>query len=491
MVSTNVANYAGQSTSVDDLCAVLSAAQATLPQTVAARLGKNDDLVTIQRLGRLLADCLHAVKSARPALELSSELLGELGLDELSAFRSCVYDTVEARRSTILTVEARRLADWFSVLSIQVTARQQQRSEEALRHSERRFRLAIDRSTVVAYETDLEGRFTWLYNSKLPQLVGADMLGRRINELMTPAESAALEEGRRQAMATGVRSDMELPLYIGSERIDRLFSFEVLRDASGAAIGFAGSSVDTTEIRRTQAELSRAVAFREQLMGILSHDLRNPVSAVRGLAGLLQLDPSLPSKVTEGLARIDLAGRRMSEMIETILDFTRIQFHHSLPVSRSDMDFGELCRNVVDEAVAGHPGREISLEMSGDLRVHWDYARMAQVVSNLLGNALTHGDEKAPVQLIVRTEPRLVTLDVTNRGPTISPEHAKTLFEPFVQGHTAGDRERDRGPGLGLGLYIAKQIVASHGGTITAQSRDGTTTFAVCLPSAAPAAPAA
>jgi PAS domain S-box-containing protein len=476
------------------LSAVLEAVEAALPEIVASPLGQEEPSATTQRWRSLLADCRRSLPSGGVGLPtggagvgLPSTLIGTLGLDELTAFRTWVYDAVEARLPTMVTVEARRLADWFAALFAQVAAQQHERSQEALRHSERRFRLAIDRSTVVVYETDLEGRFTWLYNSKLPQLVGGDMLGRRINELMSAEESTALDEVRAHALATGERSIRELSLYIGSERLWRLFGFEVLRDAGGKPIGFAGSSVDTTEIRRAQIELSRAVAFREQLMGMLSHDLRNPLSAVRGIAGLVRLDPSLSPNVREGLTQIDQAGRRMSEMTETILDFTRIRFHHSLPVLRSEMDFGELCRQVINEALAGHAGREISLDTSGPLLGQWDYARMAQVVSNLLGNALTHGDKKAPVQLIVTADPRAVTLDVVNQGPTIPAEQMQTLFEPFVQGSGNDDRERSRG--LGLGLYIAKQIVASHGGTLTAQSRNRTTTFTVSLPPSAPSPP--
>jgi signal transduction histidine kinase len=167
--------------------------------------------------------------------------------------------------------------------------------------------------------------------------------------------------------------------------------------------------------------------------------------------------------------------------IETILDFTRIRFNDGgLPVSRSEMDFGELCREVVDEALAAHPGRRVSVETSGDLRGEWDCARLAQVVSNLVGNALTHGDDTQPVRLIAKADAASVTLEVVNRGPTIAPDQLATLCEPFVRG-AGSDHGRAR-QGLGLGLYIAKQIVVSHGGTLTAQSRDGTTTFTIVLP---------
>src|SRR5262249_22583963 len=125
-------------------------------------------------------------------------------------------------------------------------------------------------------------------------------------------------------------------------------------------------------------------------------------------------------------------------------------------------------------------GRVISLETFGDLSGQWDAARLGQVVSNLVGNAIAHGDERQPVELIATADEAAVTLDVVNRGPTIAAEELATLFEPFVRG-AGGDRGRGR-RGLGLGLYIATQIVSAHGGTLTARSLEGTTTFTVKLP---------
>jgi len=232
---------------------------------------------------------------------------------------------------------------------------------------------------------------------------------------------------------------------------------------------------------RVQKELSRSVKYREQLMGILGHDLRSPLSAVTGLSGLLRLDPGLSPRAKESLARIQQAGSRMSEMIETILDFTRIRFGDAaLPIVRGEMDVAELCRDLVTEALAVDPTRAISLEVSGEPRGKWDRARLAQVVANLIQNALTHGDAAQGIRVIVTGDASAVSLAVENRGPTIPADRIAALFEPFVQG-SAGALARKRS-GLGLGLYIAKQVVSSHGGTLTAVSHDETTTFRMILP---------
>jgi signal transduction histidine kinase len=430
----------------------------------------------LDRWIRLLDDCVRAVRAGRSDVALDDDALRGYALADLADFRAHLHGAAVKRLSQLSTNEALLLSDWLAELVSRVSAH----GEEALSLSERRFRVAIDRSNIAAFETDLIGYFTWLYNSKLPKAMGRDMIGTRIDDIMDPEVAATLEQARKDVLA-GSHAAMDVTLRMGGEEFHRLFSFGLVQDETGEPLAFGGSSVDTTAIKRAQAELRRAVSFREQLMGILSHDLRNPLAAVRGITNLLQLEDDLPSKVDEGLARIDQSARRMSEMIETILDFTRLRFSEGgLPVARDDMDMGELCRDVMDEALAGHQGRRVALETSGDLFGRWDRPRMAQVLSNLLGNALTHGDEKEPVRLVAAANCTAVTVDVVNRGPTIPAEKIGTLFEPFVRGEESKHGRRRHG--LGLGLYIAKQIVSSHGGTLTAQSLEGTTTFRIVLP---------
>jgi signal transduction histidine kinase len=188
------------------------------------------------------------------------------------------------------------------------------------------------------------------------------------------------------------------------------------------------------------------------------------------------MQPELPERVREGLLRIDQAARRMIEMTATLLDFTQSRFRGGLPIAPSEMDLDSLCRGVIDELRIAHPGRDIRVTTDGDLRGEWDPARMAQVVSNLVGNAITHGDGSAPIEVQLRADEAEVAVAVKNRGEPIPEELAGRIFEPFQQ----GDRDGTRG-GLGLGLFIVQQIVSAHGGTVSVRSSHDDTCFTVCL----------
>jgi signal transduction histidine kinase len=239
---------------------------------------------------------------------------------------------------------------------------------------------------------------------------------------------------------------------------------------------FVGAIMDVTATK----EMAQAVAFRDQLMAILGHDLRNPLSAVLGVGELARLDGGLSPTLRGHFTQIERAASRMQEMIDTLLDFAQTRFAGRLPVSPVPTDLRDLCTRIVEELTAGNPHRKIDLEAQGDVRGYWDSARIGQVVSNLLGNALTHGDAEAPVRLSLDGEPTGVKLKVHNCGRPIDADQIPGLFEPFRRGRPADGRPSR---GLGLGLHIVKQIVCAHGGTITVWSsaQEGTT-FCVALP---------
>jgi PAS domain S-box-containing protein len=354
------------------------------------------------------------------------------------------------------------------------------RLHQQLRQSEARFRVALDHANISVFETDLELRFRWGYNSMLGmpdgRVIGqtlSDVLGRKVGEEM--------DQLKRRVIATGEGTRGAFSATIDGKRRHLIVRYEPLRGVGGV-VGLTGATIDVTELKEAEEQMARELAFRERMMGILGHDLRNPVSAVLGLAGVLRLEDGLSDRAREQLALIEQAARRMNEMIGTLLDFTRLRFHGSLPVAVKEIDLDELVRGVVAELQAAHRRREIELNASGNLRGQWDPGRIAQLLSNLAANALWHGARESPVRVALAGQGEAVLLSVSNRGPVIPPELVDRLFEPFQQGTDSGTQRR----GLGLGLFIVREIVRAHGGTIDVRSADDLTTFAVTLPRTVP-----
>jgi two-component system sensor histidine kinase/response regulator len=234
-------------------------------------------------------------------------------------------------------------------------------------------------------------------------------------------------------------------------------------------------ALKSIEAARAHAEASRAEEaslLKDRFIGILGHDLRNPLTAITNSAHLLMRANDLNERHQTSAARILRASERMAQMIRDLLDFTRGQLGGGIPVEPARADLAEICHRVVDETKAIHPQREIELHTHGDLDGEWDASRLEQVVSNLVANAVHHGQDRILVEAV--GEPVRVVLRVRNGGPPIPPEDLPTLFEAFK-----GQRKGRTTQGLGLGLYIVKEIVRAHGGKVeVTSSADEGTTFA-------------
>jgi len=253
-----------------------------------------------------------------------------------------------------------------------------------------------------------------------------------------------------------------------------------VRNSDGAIEAAVVTLVDITDLKRAQAEVHRAADFRERLLGIVSHDLRNPLSAIIASASFLRDDESLSDRQLRAVQRIARSADRMARMIGDLLDFTRGRLGGGIPLSRRSANLRHICRHVLDELEAGHPGRELRLKADGHFMGEWDPDRLAQVVGNLGKNALDYSSEGTPVEFSLYNEGNSVRLEVHNAGAPIPADRIPHLFEPFRRGP---QDENHLTHGLGLGLYIVQQIVQSHGGTIEVRSTvaDGTT-FTVRLP---------
>ena len=232
------------------------------------------------------------------------------------------------------------------------------------------------------------------------------------------------------------------------------------------------------QLRAERESLREAVEVREHFVAVLSHDLRNPLNTIKMANGLLATatDASPPQK--ELIARSTRAVDRMRTMIEEILDFTKVR-SGALVLERTPVDLARLSGDLVEELRGAHPDRVVRARMTGALEGQWDGVRLAQVVSNLLSNALAYGAPRTPVDLEVAAEADSVVIRVHNEGAPIPKESQEKIFDAFHR----GDGESSNPNGIGLGLYIASEIVRAHGGTIGVESEEGRgTTFTVRLP---------
>lgn len=226
-------------------------------------------------------------------------------------------------------------------------------------------------------------------------------------------------------------------------------------------------------LKREEAQRQTA-AFREQFLAVLGHDLRNPLNAISGNAGLLLRFGGLTEPQRKAINRISISSDRMARMINDLLDFTRARLGGGYPVSRARMNVHDVLRQVVEELEVAHPQRRFELSLSGNGWGDWDADRVAQAASNLVGNAVQYSPEDTAVSVSAHDEGDGVCVQVHNLGLPIPTERLPHIFDPFVRG-VESTRNTAR-TGLGLGLYITHEIARAHGGTlrVTSTETDGT-----------------
>jgi sigma-B regulation protein RsbU (phosphoserine phosphatase) len=216
-------------------------------------------------------------------------------------------------------------------------------------------------------------------------------------------------------------------------------------------------------IDKAHHDLRGEADIRERLVGILGHDLRQPLNTI-----------AMPAGQAAILARAARAAERMQRMIEELLDFTRSR-QGGIPVHLTLANLREIVRDVVEDLRRAHPGRNLQLSTADEATGMWDPDRLAQLCGNLVGNALDHSPVGTPVEVALRKREDHIELVVRNEGPPIPADLLEVLFEPFKRGGTA------KPGGLGLGLYIASEIAKAHNGSIVVESTGGGTRFIVRL----------
>jgi PAS domain S-box-containing protein len=259
-----------------------------------------------------------------------------------------------------------------------------------------------------------------------------------------------------------------------------------VRDARGELRGFAKVTRDLTERRRSEGELAfearrrleaeNQTRFAEMFIGILGHDLRNPLNAISIGAALIKRKGIADDRVLE---RILQSSERMSNMVGQLLDLTRTRLAGGIPIERTPAGLRAVVTGAIEELQLVYRDRDIRLESGEEIDGLWDTDRLAQVVSNLVGNALEHGAPDKPVTVRLAAADDIVRFSVHSFGPPIPAEVLPLIFDPYRRTSARSGRSK----GLGLGLFITQQIVLAHGGRLDCQSTDEEgTTLTVLLP---------
>lgn len=281
-----------------------------------------------------------------------------------------------------------------------------------------------------------------------------------------PLQMIANANERRDAAgdAYGVR----LALFKATDR--RRYEQELLR-AREAAVATGKATQEDLRLEHENSEL------REQFIAVLGHDLRNPLASIGAGARILSRTVQT-DKEHQVIAMLEATVQRMAAMIDNVLDFARGRLGGGITLQReAGNPLEPALRQVVDELRLASPGRKIRTEFLIDQPVDCDRVRIGQLLSNLLGNALTHGTADKEVIVRAETQDGLFRMWVSNAGDPIPPDSIEKLFEPFFRGQARASRQ-----GLGLGLYIASQIAKAHGGKLTVSSNADETKFTFTMP---------
>lgn len=217
--------------------------------------------------------------------------------------------------------------------------------------------------------------------------------------------------------------------------------------------------------------------YRNLLLGMLGHDMRNPLSAITMTAKYLaQLNAG--EKVSEAAERLIRSGASMRMLLDDLTDFNRTSLGLGIKIVPSEVDLTIVAADEVDQFRAAHPRQAFEFLPMGNTLGRWDSARLQQLLRNLLSNAVRYGSPDLPIRVTLRGEQSGVQLEVANSGEIDSADISQ-LFEPLQRGTTT---RRDPREGLGLGLFIVREIAKAHRGEVEACSRNGETTFVVRLP---------
>ncbi|MDP2341055.1 MAG: response regulator [Deltaproteobacteria bacterium] len=392
---------------------------------------------------------------------------------------------------------------------VEVALRAQQLTEEAhealaaaeatttdVRASEERYRALFDLSPVAVYSCDATGLIQ-KYNRHAAELWGrepspGDTSQRfcgslkllRLDGTDLPHDECPMADVARGLIPAVCDGEVQIERPDGS-RVTVANNVHPLTNERGDVVGAINCFHDITARKLVENQRDAALIrerelaeFRELFIGVVGHDLRNPLSSILMAAELLTRPGKVQERDTETAARIISSAQRMTSLIAQLLDLTKARLGGGFPVERKRTNLRELSARVLGEFEV-----PTELQIDGDVVGDWDENRLEEALSNLVGNAIEHATRGTPVVVKVRSVDNDVVVDVSNSGLAIPADVLPFIFEPFRRGRQG---EKSVAGNLGLGLYIAHEIVASHGGVLAVSCVAGTTTFSMRLPRGAP-----
>lgn len=274
---------------------------------------------------------------------------------------------------------------------------------------------------------------------------------------------------------------MAVPLVVGGEVTGLLaVARPHIPDRHDEEEWLLSALADQAAVALEKTRLDETAVFRERLLGIVSHDLRNPVSAISMAARVLLQREDLDDSATTTIVRIQRSATRATRMIEDLLDFTQARLGGGIPVHPKGADLQAIIRHAAEELQLAKPDRTLNVSFQGDSRGEWDPDRIAQAFGNVIANAVYYSPAGTTISIDAVGTRDEVTVAVHNDGAPISAERLPHIFEPMQR---ARSEINNAGRSVGLGLFIVKHIVGAHGGSVSVDSTaEAGTTFTICLP---------
>ena len=350
---------------------------------------------------------------------------------------------------------------------------EQKQLEHALRLSEERMRLAIKAGSISVYQQDKDLRYTWIYSPSQPYTVQA-MVGKTDADLLEADEATYVTAIKKRVMETGeshqevVKATREL----GTDYFD--LSIEPLRDGNGKIIGVTGTSRNATE----QVELEQR---KDNFISMASHELRTPITILRGFTQLLtrQLVQQGMHEPVSVLNTMDKQITSLVKLIDELLDASKIRVGR-LDYEEKPLDLDELVHETVALLQPNSPSHVLHVTGATHATIQGDKDRLGQVLINLITNAVKYSPQANSVDITLSSSQNAAFVSVRDYGVGIAPAHQKHIFDRFYRVYDSNDKSFK---GLGLGLYIANDIVQRHNGNLTVASEEGKgSTFTISLP---------